>query len=208
RRAATRAGGATVFAYHVRDPERYGVVEFDSSGQAVSLEEKPARPRSSFAVTGLYFYDGRITDIAAGLRPSARGELEITDVNLHYLRLRGLHRERARGRRALARPRPPRAVAEAATLLPAHAGGQRAAGAEGGLPRGDRAAHGVHRPRRRAPDGRGDATDRLRAVPAPAAGAVADVGVARNRLARGEHRDLAAQVEPALVLVRVQRAER
>jgi glucose-1-phosphate thymidylyltransferase len=93
-RAAARAHGATVFAYHVRDPERYGVVEFDSSGRVVSLEEKPAKPRSSYAVTGLYFYDARVVDIAAGLRPSARGELEITDVNLHYLRLGDLCVER------------------------------------------------------------------------------------------------------------------
>jgi glucose-1-phosphate thymidylyltransferase len=84
-RARDRQVGATVFGYLVRDPERYGVVEFDREGRAVSLEEKPKRPRSSYAVTGLYFYDNQVLDIAAGLRPSARGELEITDVNLAYL---------------------------------------------------------------------------------------------------------------------------
>jgi glucose-1-phosphate thymidylyltransferase len=93
RRAAGRKEGATVFAYWVRDPERYGVVEFDRSGQAVGLEEKPARPRSHYAVTGLYFYDNRVVDIAAGLTPSPRGELEITDVNLAYLRDGSLHVE-------------------------------------------------------------------------------------------------------------------
>jgi glucose-1-phosphate thymidylyltransferase len=93
-RAAARPHGATVFAYHVRDPERYGVVEFDPAGRVVSLEEKPAHPRSSYAVTGLYFYDARVVDVAAGLQPSARGELEITDVNLHYLRLGELCVER------------------------------------------------------------------------------------------------------------------
>jgi len=93
-RAAARERGATVFGYRVHDPGRYGVVEFDAEGRAIGIEEKPAKPRSHYAVTGLYFYDNRVLEIAAGLAPSPRGELEISDVNRAYLEAGDLHVER------------------------------------------------------------------------------------------------------------------
>lgn len=95
-RTVRREDGATVFAYYVSDPERYGVVSFDEAGNALTLEEKPKEPKSNYAVTGLYFYDSDIVEIARGIRPSARGELEITDVNKVYLAAKKLHVERLR----------------------------------------------------------------------------------------------------------------
>jgi len=92
--AKSRTEGATVFGYWVKNPQQYGVVDFDDSGIAINIEEKPEKPKSNYAVTGLYFYDNQVLDIATGLKPSSRGELEITDVNMAYLKLKKLHVER------------------------------------------------------------------------------------------------------------------
>ena len=93
-KAVSRKKGATIFGYWVKDPQRYGVVTFDESGKAISIEEKPKNPKSNYAVTGLYFYDNEVIEIAAGLKPSPRGELEITDVNTAYLKMEKLHVEK------------------------------------------------------------------------------------------------------------------
>ena len=93
-KAVSRKEGATIFGYWVKDPQRYGVVAFNESGKAISIEEKPQKPKSNYAVTGLYFYDNEVIDIAAGLKPSPRGELEITDVNMAYLKMKKLNVEK------------------------------------------------------------------------------------------------------------------
>ncbi len=158
----TFEAGAMVFAYPVRDPERYGVVEFDADGRAISLEEKPERPKSRFAVPGIYLYDGRVVEIARNLAPSARGELEITDLNRVYLDSGTLRVSVVGPRGRVARQRHPRQPARGGKLHRHH---RTSPGAEDRMPRGDRLPVGLCRPRAHAAARRRDAQLELQGIP-------------------------------------------
>ena len=159
KRCASLTSGGVVFGYKVRDPERYGVVEFDSRKQVVSIEEKPVRPKSRYAVTGLYFYDHRVCDLAAGLKPSARGELEITDLNNEYLKQGELRRGVPGARLRLAGHRHRRIPPAGRVFCPGRA---EPAGEPDRLRGGDRLPQGLHRRRPAQTAGRAHDQERIR----------------------------------------------